>query len=160
MTILKHIRGWRFVSKACVLTVIVTLPLYACHAGAQTIVVPLKIDGAKILTNVRLNGKNARLLLDTGAALTFITPELANGALELQRVNIQQHAGVSRASLYRINITVGDVVFHDHIVAALDMKDVNQRTGMQIDGVLGEDILGRFRSVRINFKDKRLELEQ
>jgi len=40
------------------------------------------------------------------------------------------------------------------------MTDVNSRTGASIDGLRGEDILCRFRSVRINFKGKTLELER
>jgi hypothetical protein len=40
------------------------------------------------------------------------------------------------------------------------MTDVNRRTGTSMDALLGEDILCHLRSVRINFRDKTLELER
>jgi Aspartyl protease len=149
----------RVVWRARMLFVIFGLLLHPRLLPAQTAVVSLKIDGAKIFTDVRINGKLARLLLDTGAGMTLVTPDVARGTLELQSLNIEQQAGRSRASLRRISIAFGDVILSDHIVGVLDMQDVNRRTGMHIDGILGEDILGRFRSVRINFKDQTLELE-
>jgi len=127
---------------------------------AQTLTVPLNIEGARIFVTVRVNDKTARLLLDTGAGMTLVGPTFAQGTTELQRLNIQQHAGISRASIRQLSITLGELTFKNHVVGVLDMTDMNNRIGTRMDGLLGEDILGRFRSVRINFKDKKLELER
>jgi hypothetical protein len=70
-----------------------------------------------------------------------------------------QQAGDSQASIRHLNITLGSLTFKDQFVGVLDMNDVSNRTGTRIDGLLGEDILGGFRSMRINFKDQILELE-
>jgi len=129
-------------------------------AGAQTLIIPVDIDGERILVNIRVNDKAARLLLDTGAGMTLVGPKFAKGTIELQRVNIEQQAGMSEASVRRLSITLGEMTFKNHVVGVLDMADVNSRTGAKIDGLLGEDILRRFRSVRISFKDKTLELER
>ena len=142
------------------LLAMLTVVLLTSLALAQTFIIPLNIDGARIFVNVRVNGKTARLLLDTGAGMTLVRPEFAQGTIELRRLNIEQQAGISEASLRRLSITLGEWSLKDHVVGVLDMTEVNRRTGASMDGVLGEDILCRFRTVRISFKDKTLELER
>jgi hypothetical protein len=142
------------------LLAMLTVILLTSLAHAQTFIIPLNIDGARIFVNVRVNGKTARLLLDTGAGMTLVRPEFAQGTIELRRLNIEQQAGISEASLRRLSITLGEWSLKDHVVGVLDMTEVNRRTGASMDGVLGEDILCRFRTVRISFKDKTLELER
>jgi Aspartyl protease len=142
------------------LLAMLTVVLLTSLAHAQTFIIPLNIDGARIFVNVRVNGKTARLLLDTGAGMTLVRPEFAQGTIELRRLNIEQQAGISEASLRRLSITLGEWSLKDHVVGVLDMTEVNRRTGASMDGVLGEDILCRFRTVRISFKDKTLELER
>jgi predicted aspartyl protease len=140
----------------CAISAVVLL---ASLAGAETLTVPLNIEGARIFVTVRVNDKTARLLLDTGAGMTLVGPKFAQGTIELQRLNIEQPGGNSQASIRHLSITVGDVMFKDHVVGVLDLTDVSSRIGAGMDGLLGEDILCRFRSVRINFKGKTLELE-
>jgi len=70
--------------------------LLASPAGAQTLTVPLNIDGPRIFVVVLVNDKRARLLLDTGAGITLVQPQFAKGTTELTRVNIEQQAGVSQ----------------------------------------------------------------
>ena len=142
------------------LLAMLTVAMLTSLAHAQTFIIPLNIDGARIFVNVRVNGKTARLLLDTGAGMTLVRPEFAQGTIELRRLNIEQQAGISEASLRRLSITLGEWSLKDHVVGVLDMTEVNRRTGASMDGVLGEDILCRFRTVRISFKDKTLELER
>ena len=127
--------------------------------GAETITVPLTIEGGRIFVAVRINEKTARMLVDTGAGITVVEAKFARGTAELQRLNIVQQAGDSQASIRHLNITLGSLTFKDQFVGVLDMNDVSNRTGTRIDGLLGEDILGGFRSMRINFKDQILELE-
>lgn len=127
--------------------------------SAETITVPLSIKEGQIFVAVRINQKAARMLVDTGAGITLVESKFAKGTAELQCLNIAQQAGNSKASIRNLSITLGSLTFKDHSVGALDMTDVSRRTGTSIDGVLGEDILGGFRSVRINFKDQTLELE-
>ena len=143
-----------------ILAMILLGVLLASPAGAQTLTVPLNIDGPRIFVKVLVNDRHARLLLDTGAGMTLVGPQFAKGTTELQRVNIEQQAGISRASIRRLSVTLGELTLKDLVVGVLDMTDVNRRTGTSMDGMLGEDVLCRFRSVRINFKDKTLELER
>ena len=141
----------------CVISAIILL---ASFASAETFTIPLHIEGDQIFVDVRVNDKNARLLLDTGAGMTFVGPKFAEGTIEVQRLNVEQQAGMRKASIRHLSITLGEVTFKDHVVGVLDMTDVNRRTGTSMDGLLGQDVLRHFRSVRINFKEKTLELER
>lgn len=143
--------------QVCVIPAIIFL---ASIAGAQTLTVPVKIERGQILVTVRVNEKEARLLLDTGAGVTLVGPKFARGTVEVERLDIEQQAGMSQASIRRVTITLGQITIKDHAVGVLDMTDVNRRTGDRIDGLLGQDVLRRFRSVRINFEEKTLELER
>ena len=144
-----------------ILTMVVLVAiLLTSPAGAQTISVPMDIDGVRIFVVVLVNDKRARLLLDTGAGITLVEPQFAKGTRELQSVFTQQLAGFSQASIRRVSLTLGELTLKDVLVGVLDMTDVKKRAGMDMNGLLGEDVLCRFRSVRINFKNKTLELER
>ena len=144
-------------------TILVMIPLgilLALPAGAQTLTVPLSIDGPRIFVTVLVNDKRARLLVDTGAEITLVEPQFAKGTTELKHVNLEHLAGNSQASTHLLSVTLGELTLRDLAVGVLDMKNINKQLGTSMDGLLGEDILRRFRSVRINFKDKTLELDR
>jgi len=144
-----------------ILTMVVLVAiLLTSPAGAETISVPMDIDGVRIFVVVLVNDKRARLLLDTGAGITLVEPQFAKGTRELQSVFTQQLAGFSQASIRRVSLTLGELTLKDVLVGVLDMTDVKKRAAMDMNGMLGEDVLCRFRSVRINFKNKTLELER
>ena len=145
---------------SAIIAMALPLVLPASRVGAQTLTVPLKIEGPRIFVTVRVNDKIARLLVDTGSEITLVEPQFAKGAIELKRANIQQQTGIMQASIRELSVTLGELTLKDLVVGVLDMTDVKRRTGTSMDGLLGEDILRRFRSVRINFKDKTLELER
>jgi hypothetical protein len=88
--------------------VVLVAVLLASPAGAQTLSVPLDIDGSRIFVVVLVSAKRARLLLDTGAGITLVEPQFAKGTTELQHVNIEQQAGISQASIRRVSVTLGE----------------------------------------------------
>jgi Aspartyl protease len=102
-----------------ILAMILLGVLLASPAGAQTLTVPLNIDGPQIFVNFLVNDKHAWLLLDTGAGITLIEPQFANGTTELKRVNIEQQAGMSHASIRLLNITLGELTLKDLAVGVL-----------------------------------------
>jgi hypothetical protein len=66
-----------FVRSPISLCAVSAVVLLASLAGAETLTVPLNIEGARIFVTVRVNDKTARLLLDTGAGMTFVGPKFA-----------------------------------------------------------------------------------
>jgi len=70
-----------------ILAMILLGVLLASPAGAQTLTVPLNIDGPRIFVKVLVNDRHARLLLDTGAGMALVGPQFAKGTTELHNAS-------------------------------------------------------------------------
>jgi clan AA aspartic protease (TIGR02281 family) len=103
-------------------------------------------SGSHFLVDVRLgSAQQARLLIDTGASLTMLTPDM------LQRRGVVAHAtgktgvfntanGRVRAPIYRLDsLSVGDWEVSNLDVGVLELDDA------QFDGLLGMNFLRHFR---------------
>ncbi len=102
--------------------------------------------GRPILAVVRLNGQaSARLVLDTGADRSIVSPRLLQAAgIDLSRpATNQKFRGVTSQKADTVPCFYVDLVVAGHrsrlLVAAIDYGVVNE------DGVLGRDFLDRFR---------------
>jgi clan AA aspartic protease (TIGR02281 family) len=108
--------------------------------------VPLLRSGSHFLVEARPGGSQpARLLIDTGASLTMLTPEAlertAAGARATGRTGTFTTAnGRIRAPIYRLDrLVVGDWQVTDLEVGVLDLDDRG------VDGLLGMNFLRHFR---------------
>ena len=115
----------------------------ADRAGSGTVI--RYTPGQPIMVDVRINGgASARLLLDTGADRTLISPRaLAAGGVSLTRVYAQGQmasaTGIDRVQFVVVNsLEIGEAKVSNLPVAAYEMP---QSTG---DGLLGRDFLDRF----------------
>jgi len=92
-----------------------------------------------IILNVKVNGKSAEMVLDSGANVTLLRHAPMNAvAVELE----PSHAVTVRA------------LDLDKIKVHLAKRDMDR-----IGGLLGQDFLRYFASVRIDYKHSVLELE-
>lgn len=98
-----------------------------------------EIDGL-ILLDVRVNGKPARLMLDTGATITIFRGEAGYIAIEVAPGHL---ISVQAESFGKIGI--------------INMKIA--KTVGPIDGILGENFLRGFRSLRIDYRAHLVELQ-
>jgi aspartyl protease family protein len=106
--------------------------------------IPLERAGGGWLAEVVVNGtRTARFLVDTGASICVIGPDLARelgiepgpGARTIQ---LQTLSGRTSGALVTIpSLRVGDVEGHD-------VPAVVHDTGPLMDGILGNTFLGRF----------------
>jgi clan AA aspartic protease (TIGR02281 family) len=107
--------------------------------------IPLMRSGNHFLVDARLGSRSARLLIDTGASLTMLTPAAlgrrGDAAHETGRTGIFNTAnGRVRAPIYRLDaLSVGDWQVSDLEVGVLDLDNPG------IDGLLGMNFLSRFR---------------
>lgn len=113
--------------------------------------------GNQFLVNVSIDGNPARFLLDTGASLSGLSshyllkyPNLV-GATKPIRLNTAN--GAVDSYLFTVNqLTLGELRFDQHILARLPLD-----AGVEFDGLLGVDVLGRFDFV-IDQNQARLHL--
>jgi len=59
-----------------------------------------------------------------------------------------------------VNLTLADHTWVGQPVSVMDLDDLQQALGINFDGLLGQDILREFRSVRIDYHAHVIELEQ
>ena len=129
---------------------------------------PIEDDGYHIFTEALINGKPARLLIDTGASrtvfdagriITFLGPKkkrlkkLDKLSTGLGTNTMESHSVVLK------EFTLGETVFMEYITVVLNMEHVNQSYRMlrypEIDGVLGSDIMQRLKAV-VDYRKKEI----
>lgn len=103
-----------------------------------------------ILVTVAIDGRNRTLVFDTGAEQTMINfPQVSRE----QKMLLWQ-----RSYAYvkeRSSLNLGSASFLIHVVKA----DLTGNSLLKVaDGVLGQDVLSNFASIRINNRQKTIEL--
>lgn len=133
------------------------LLLLSTPASARSISLPIETtNNDMILVPVKISGQNYILLLDTGAQHSIIG-EVGVAKVKGQDTN---RGLVFEAKARAVTVQLsGSPVFKMHVLSA-NLDGFKQRFGnaQRVDGILGQDILRRFASVRVDYKAKRIEL--
>src|SRR6266581_8503580 len=112
----------------------------------------------KMIMSVRINGQPANLLVDTGASQTILDTDAAEsfGVKPSQRglryIRFTQINGQFLPVGFAQNLTAGNMKFGSSLVA-LRNSIHSQKETSRVDGVLGLDILLRYKAV-INCRTK------
>lgn len=138
-------------------------PYPAPKTSHQQTVVPIERSPhfGVILVSVRVNGKPAALILDTGSNTTILSPEISGlNPARLPRANPPRKGTgfVGDGRWGQATLTIGTTVWKDKRVLVVDTKDLSRAFQRKIDGILGQDILDEFKYVEINLEEKRLTL--
>ena len=114
-----------------------------------------------ILVNILVNGKPAVMILDTASNTTMLSLE-ASG---LDPANLHPAfppklgAGFEgRRSWGLATLAIGARTWKDHRVLVADLKSISNTMHRRIDGILGEDILGKSEYIEIDLEHNRLIL--
>ena len=126
--------------------------------------VPFHSVDSMILLNATVNDKPAVLLLDTGAVSTVIDVSCLDSSqqFDLKHAEIRgERAGThGEAQAATVSLALAGKEWKERRVAAMNLSDVGKHFGTRIDGLLGQDVLSQFSSVRIDYKNHVVELEQ
>lgn len=136
-------------------------------------ILPLRIlhlndKGAHLLIAVRINGKKARVLIDTGASNTVFDkhrlPDFLKGARMETEERLSSGLGTSNMqsqSAVLNKLELGSIIIKNHYTLVLDLSHVNSSyENMKlkpIDGVIGGDILKKYKA-NIDYGKKKLVL--
>ena len=131
-------------------------------------IIPIEEDGFHIFVEALVNGKPARLLVDTGASRTVFDEERIKSFLVPKRGQFKKidklSAGLGTNTMESHSVKLkefsfGEKSFRNYQTVILDMKHVNQsyRTlGFpEIDGVLRGDLLHELKAV-IDYRKKEM----
>ncbi len=133
-----------------VLVIVSVLPAFASAPEQPVNVLHYRTRNSMMLVTVAIDGKDRILVFDTGAEQTMINfPQVSRG----QKMLLWQrsYAYVKERSSLRL----GSASFLIHVVKA----DLTGNSLLKVaDGVLGQDVLSNFASIRINNRQKTIEL--
>ena len=125
--------------------------------------------GGHILIKLKINGKTANILIDTGASSTVLDASRLERFVpdaKLKELN-KLSTGLGTSSMQGHSILIntmelGVLLIKGLTTTVLDLSNVNASYKMMklkpIDGVLGGDILNKYKAV-IDYKKKLLVLE-
>jgi predicted aspartyl protease len=135
-------------------------------------IIPIEEDGFHIFLDALINGKPARLLIDTGASRTVFDAErikvfLKKGKHKFEKIDkLSTGLGTNTMeshSLILKEFIIGDTILSDYQTVVLNMEHVNQSYRMlgypEIDGVLGGDLLYELKAV-IDYRKKQIRWKQ
>jgi hypothetical protein len=126
-------------------------------------ILPIERDAVfgVILVSVRVNGKLAALILDTGSSTTILSPEASGlDPINLRRANppTKGTGFVGDGRWGEATLVTGTRIWKDHRILVTDMKSITAAMHRKVDGILGQDILHEFKYIEIDFEHKCLLL--
>jgi Aspartyl protease len=126
-------------------------------------ILPIERDSVfgVILVSVRVKGKMAALILDTGSSTTILSPQ-ASG---LDPINLRRADPPTKGTGFvgdgrwgEATLVTGTRIWKDHRILVTDMKSISNAMQRKVDGILGQDILHEFKYIEIDFEHKCLLL--
>lgn len=132
-------------------------------------ILQIEDDGSHLLIKAKINGKSARLLIDTGASRSVFDEErirqFVNDKSFILHDKLSTGLGTNSMQTSTVilkSVKLGDLVIENFDAVLLDLKHVNGTYGTlgfsAIDGVLGNDILVKYNAI-VNYKKLTLTLK-
>jgi hypothetical protein len=129
-------------------------------AQPRVVALPFRYVDSFILVDAKIDGTPVRLLVDTGANKTILNAK-SFGRVEMHLSKpVNRGAGIVGNSLrLRVHLELAHEFMFSQRVSVMDLEELSRRFGIQFDGLLGQDILNQFHSVRIDYQKRVIELE-
>jgi aspartyl protease len=142
--------------------VVGVLLLVVCLGAAdKETVLPMKVVENMVFVPVKVNGNEVVLMVDTGASNTVVSPGAAHVPIFAGGPKATVWEGHSQVavSVAQLEVCIGRAHFNSAVVITDLAQGQRARYG-NFDGLLGQDILGQFKSVRLDYQNKVVEMER
>jgi predicted aspartyl protease len=132
----------------------------AMHAAEISLPFDICKNRNALLVLVKVNGKAARLLLDTGAEYTVLSSAFVGvSAVDLREAAFRRAPGMEGEAVWSTaDLRLANMRLEQHSVVLMNLDQVKGIYGKEVDGLLGQDVLSGFASVTIDFKNHHLIL--
>jgi hypothetical protein len=147
----------------CLLLALFLLTPLPNRARPDVLRLPFRSAHSMIVVQARVNGSQIALLLDTGATRTIVSSRVyGNVPFQLRSIERTSHSAgiVGDSVILPVNLELANHAWAGQRVAIMNLDGLSQVFGIQFDGLLGQDILREFHSVRINYRNHVIELEE
>ena len=124
--------------------------------------IPFHTSNSMILIEIKVNGRPATMLFDTGARRTLLSAKLLAADLPLEPMLHRSYDRGLEGQIIekRVNMLLADQEFPaDVMVGNLDQLGATMGVG-KCDGLLGQDVLERFRSFTVSRKSRTIDFER
>jgi hypothetical protein len=137
------------------------LILAPAQAKPRIVELPYRSVDSYILVDVKIDGSPVRLLVDTGANRTIVNARaFCRTELNVTRPVNRGPGIVGGALRLRVDLELTRQVKFSQPVSVMDLEELSRSFRVEFDGLLGQDVLNKFRSVRIDYKRQVIELEE
>jgi hypothetical protein len=155
----RAIRALRYLALALFL-----LTPWPNRARPAVIRVPFRSVESMILIEGKVNSHHVVFLMDTGSNHTIVDAKTYR-EFDFPLRNVQRNpygAGINGESIsVRLDLQLADRMWVGQTVSVMNLDGLAKLLGIrQVDGLIGEDILRQFRSVRIDYNSHVVELEE
>jgi hypothetical protein len=132
-------------------------PSAAIRKGEHRIL--FRVQNGFIYVPARVNGSQATLLLDTGAALTTFSLKIVPTINMNSRITINMAKGSMSAFRVPVGFTLGDSDLKEQHCSFRQTVVVGDFKFGEADGVIGLDVLRSFKAATFDFQNSLLILE-
>lgn len=144
----------------CFLLLLVPMPNRANPRGVR---VPFRTVESMILIEGKIDEKRITFLLDTGSNHTIVSVRFYGNVLFPLRP-AQHNRGTAgwmgESVRLPVELSLADHIWAGQWVTMMNLDELQKVLRIHFDGLLGQDILREFRSVRIDYSAHIIELEQ
>lgn len=145
--------------------VLFLMPIATPCSWAQNTAVAFTRSGSSIVVDVTVRGRTRHFLLDTGAGLSVLSPDTAGWPVaELKKAGAKRTAVGLDGVTHSMGSTTATLELGRTMIvtpaAVDDLKPLSKALKIELDGILGQDVLALFSRVTIDYKNKQLILEK
>jgi hypothetical protein len=147
--------------RIALLAVLLLLPL-PNRARPSVLRLPFRTAHSMIIVQGRVNGSPVAFLLDTGATRTIVSASIYGKVpFRLRTIERTSHSAgiIGDSVILPVNLELANHTWSGQHVAVMNLDGLSQVLGIQFDGLIGQDVLREFRSVRIDYHAHVIELE-
>jgi Aspartyl protease len=147
----------------CVLLAFLLLTPLPNRAQSGAIRIPFRTVQSMMLIEAEVNGDPVTLLVDTGSTNTIISARVYRimyFPLHAVQRNAQSPGLNGESVAVHLDLKLANHRWVGQRVSIMNLDAISHALGAQFDGLLGQDVLRQFRSVRIDYRARVIELEE
>lgn len=142
-----------------ILPLLLLLSLAGAARAAEQVVLPIERQrvSSMLVVEAVVNGRSVHLIVDTGATMTLLSRDVVQAGVT-GGSSFGSAGFLANGRTFEIDLRLDSRRWPRRVIGVADLSQVRQMLGSNIDGLLGQDVLGEFTSMQIDYKARTLTL--